>query len=135
LERRTPVEATMPDRSTLLGLFAACAVSAAFLASHLRHRRSPDLVGFLTVFLAGVAVVSAADFGRQAVLADFTCLPSLDQHRLIMILGSIATVWLGIREVVKAFNAVLSPQQSAGNAAHGPEPAAAFRDTQPSSRA
>lgn len=102
----------MPDLSMLWELGVAGVIGVAFLLTHLKSRRAPDLLRFMTVVLSAVAVVSAIDFARVTATADLSAIPGLEQHRLIMLLGAVAVVWLGVTELVKAFVLSLASKTS-----------------------
>ncbi len=99
---------TMSNASTLIGLYVAVVVGVAFLLSHLRTKRRPDLGQFSGVFLAAVAAVVAADFGLDVMRAASACVSACEDQRLPMVLGAIAVEWISISQLVKSFHSVLS---------------------------
>jgi choline-glycine betaine transporter len=96
----------MSKRPFIMGVYCGILALAAFLLIHLIQWKPPNLTQAIMLVLACAAFVSAFDCGRLLIRAS-TSLGDLENHRLTMMLGAFAVIWVSLESLFKVFYALL----------------------------
>jgi hypothetical protein len=102
----------MSSEATIIGVYIGLGLVVFYLlVTALRAKDRPNVNQVIAIMLSAVGGVVGADFGYKVLTATKTFLGQFEEHRLTMILGSIAIVWTSGDELVKIFSPLL-PRRS-----------------------
>ncbi len=95
----------------LIGLCFGIGGMVVFLLLHLYKRKTPDFLESISVILSTVGIFTGSDFLRVALFAKSKDLGVLANHRVPMVIGAVAIIWLSILGEIKVFYPILTAKK------------------------
>ena len=86
----------MNIKPTIVGLVSGIALTIIYVLKSLISKKHPALSIAVRIIMSSVALITACDFGSVALFSSSEYLGNFNEHRLIMILGSLAVIWISI---------------------------------------
>ena len=93
----------MIKEPTVLGVYIGIACCIPYIVIHVLRKNPPKFNHIAVIILSCVGGVVGINFGYIVLNADLQYLGNLKDHRLPMILGSLAVVWTSIESIVKIY--------------------------------